>query len=965
MRWSVVWMLCLVSLPQAYAQITHTAEPQYNVVALRVEFAPDTSRFTTGDGTFEGLRFPLVPKVDPLPHDANYFQAHLDFLEHYIKTASAGRTTISTFLVPEVIQLEHPMADYSPTGEDSQSDAELSKLAALVRDSWTEADRVSTFNSAQLMQGNTALLLFHAGVGRDIKLTGTTLNKTPQDIPSVFINSELLEKLGVRGVAFKGIPVDHSMIIPRTETRPGVNSITDEAYLLELSINGLLAASFMSYLGVPDLFDTDTGESVIGPFGLMDPLGIFAYGGLFPPLPSAWTRVATGWVTPKKIQSSGTYDLRAGEVAKIEISRAEYFLLENRVRTPDDRGLTMQIVNDGASSVQTISQVRDDFNRFNIEAFQGGVVIQVNSYDYALPGWDSDQQQYNGGILIWHIDERQFSRTINNDPSMLAVDIEEADGAQDIGVDGKVGSPFDFYFEGNPASVSLPSGRVVRLYENRFGPDTNPNSGTNRGGDSFLTFENFSKSGPVMSFSFSKKNDGSVTELSTITLGEHIGAGGNVSATENYSAVFTGTEVLVPGAGRINASVRPAFDSGSITSIDVGNGTDVTFRRYAVHDQRLDVVESILLPTQLSARGPVVHYDGAHYILFSDADRSEVIRVSASNNIDSHDISDSGLGLVATDAAMYFFGQSQAGPLDEPPVWTYSLDGDAGHPVMGRDRTGLWGAIPLSKDMILLQPDGNVIQITAATYFDNDHFSKVLSIADLNQDGILDILTTAGNKVAAFSQGGALLPPFPIQIGAPAVSTPLVYESDEGVVVIVAATDGNVYALDLEQGGDTVSGFPLSAGYSLRATPHISSDSLTVVTQAGMLRSYRVKDVVRVLWSEQHGGGQNTSFISVGSEPVEPTSLLSITETYNWPNPIRDGSTFFRCMTSEASDVLITIIDAAGSFVDSFGFTTSAGVPREISWHTDAASGVYYARVKATSASGETDSHLVKLAIIR
>lgn len=41
----------------------------YDVVALRIEFQPDTSRFTTGDGTFEGPLYDgLEPSIDPLPH---------------------------------------------------------------------------------------------------------------------------------------------------------------------------------------------------------------------------------------------------------------------------------------------------------------------------------------------------------------------------------------------------------------------------------------------------------------------------------------------------------------------------------------------------------------------------------------------------------------------------------------------------------------------------------------------------------------------------------------------------------------------------------------------------------------------------------------------------------------------------------------------------------------------------------
>ena len=946
-------ILCLVLSSGANAQIAQPADPHYNILALRVEFAPDTSRFTTGDGTFAGLEFPLVPKVDPLPHDAAYFRAHLDFLAHYIRTASSGKTTLSTFLIPEVIQLDHPMESYSPVGPDSESDEELSKLARFVEESWIKANQVSIFDPTQLTFGKTAFLLFHAGVGRDIELIGTTLDKTPQDLPSIFIDMERFP--GGRKLEFKGIPLDHSMIIPRTETRAGENPITEKPYLLQLSINGLMAASFMNYLGVPDLFNTETGDSVIGPFGLMDPLGIFAYGGLFPPMPSAWTRTVLGWVMPMEIHHSGSYTLTAGQVAKIEVSQAEYFLLENRVRTPDTQGLILKL---STGETQTIPKITDEFNRFNLDAFRGGVVTQVNSYDFALPGRDADDIQYNGGILIWHIDERQFSRKGNNDPAMLAVDIEEADGAQDIGFDESIGSPFDFYFADNPASVLFPSGRTVRLYENRFGPDTNPDSRTNGGGDSFLELEDFSGAGPVMSFSFRKKNSG--TE---INLGVPVRAEGSLSTVDTHIAVFTGEKLLIPSLESIPARVRPALGAGHIGSMDAENNL---FMRYTIMNQRLDRIQRTALPTSLPVEGPVVFYEDAYYVLFSDGDRSEVLRISVENIVDSYHVgSGNAVGLVAADTGVYVFGDSHAGLPGFPATWTYELDDNAGYPALGRDRTGLWGVIPMPDRLLLLQTDGNVHSIVATDYFGENRFAKVAAMADVNQDGILDIVTTAGNMLVAFSQGGSLLAPFPIQMGGTVSSSPVVYQSNDTIIIVVASQDGNIYAYDLGQNGRTVQGFPLSAGYSVEGAPLLYRDSLWVVTRAGVLRSYRMPNIDRLLWSQHHGGGQNTGFVMLASQEVPSNMLLNAEETYNWPNPVRDGSTFFRCMTSEAADVSITIIDGAGFYIDSFSFATSAGVPHEVLWHTDAVSGVYYARVEATSRTGSKDSRLIKLAIIR
>jgi hypothetical protein len=953
----------LLLLTGANAQTVKPAAPYYDLVALRVEFAPDTSGFTTGDGTFSGLSLPIEPKVDPLPHDAAYFEAHLAFLEHYIRTASAGRTKVVTHLIPEVVRLDNPMATYSPIGVDSDSKSERSKLANLIRDAWTKADVESTFDPVRLLhRGNIAFILFHAGVGRDVELVGTTLDKTPQDLPSVFMGTNTLAELGVGGLTFRGLPVDHSLIIPRTETRSGVNAFTDEPYLLELSINGLLAASFISYLGVPDLFNTDTGESVIGPFGVMDPLGIFAYRGLFPPLPSAWTRTALGWATPKEIHDPGVYDLAAGDIARIEISEAEYFLLENRVRTSDDTGLMLHIFNEGTISTQRFSAVSDDFDRFNVQAFKGGVVTQASSYDFALPGRDADNQQYNGGILIWHIDERQFSRAVNNDPDALAVDIEEADGAQDIGFDGNIGSPFDFYFSDNPSSVALPSGLTFSLYENRFGPDTTPDSRTNEGGNSFLTLEDFSASGPIMSFSFQKEAGEHVTDAGTVALGTETTPGGSVGMVAGQRAVFTGTEAIVPGVGQVSALARPAYGAQGMAVVDDQDGS-ITFTEYEIIGERLTATRSVTLSAELPVGGPVVYYDNAHYAHFTGSDQSIVFRIAS--GVDRYDIDDRGLGLAATDEGVYFIGQSQAGPVGEVSTWTYMLGDDAGYPVMGRDRTGLWGAIPLSTALVVLQPDGETRRIAASAYLGDAVFSSSLAIADLDQNGVLDLITTAGNRVVAFSQGGALLPPFPIEIGASATSAPLIFQSDDAIIIVVSAADGNIYALDLDQKGRVVPGFPLSAGRAIKATSLILSDTLSVVTESGILRNYKLNNINQVLWAQQHGSGQNVSFVALAAKKDETAPLLNVAETYNWPNPIRDGHTFFRCLTSEASQISVTVVDAAGSLVGSLNFATSAGVPHEAAWNTSAASGMYFARVEATSVSGRTDSHLIKLAIIR
>ncbi len=60
------------------------------------------------------------------------------------------------------------------------------------------------------------------------------------------------------------------------------------------------------------------------------------------------------------------------------------------------------------------------------------------------------------------------------------------------------------------------------------------------------------------------------------------------------------------------------------------------------------------------------------------------------------------------------------------------------------------------------------------------------------------------------------------------------------------------------------------------------------------------------------------------------------------------------------------IVDLAGALVDELDAgSVRGGVPTELEWSTDAPSGVYFARITATTASGRKESQLIRMAIIR
>src|SRR5690625_6313263 len=88
--------------------------------------------------------------------------------------------------------------------------------------------------------------------------------------------------------------IDNSVIRPRTLSREG-DELSGKPYVLQLFANGLATALTGRYLGLPDLFHTETGHSGIGRFGLMDGAAMFSYRGLFPPEMSAWEKIYAGW----------------------------------------------------------------------------------------------------------------------------------------------------------------------------------------------------------------------------------------------------------------------------------------------------------------------------------------------------------------------------------------------------------------------------------------------------------------------------------------------------------------------------------------------------------------------------------------------------------------------------------------------------------------------------------------------
>ncbi len=479
------------------------------VLALMVDFQEDDDSRTSGTGKFGSIyEYDYGTEIlDPLPHDRTYFQQHLQFLENYVRKASGWKTILKAEVLDGVVTMPKKLGDYSFRKGESES-----PVAQFTIDAWTLAG--TQFPSARFGEYDM-FVIFHAGRGRDIDLTSSYgYDPTPLDIPSLSFTIDGYQRL--IGASFDGIDmpdgsrIRNCSVVPTTNIRE-IPYIDGSRGLLEITINGLLAASFGTYAGLPDLFDTETGKTGIGRFGLMDGEGIFAYGGICPPEPSAWEKQQLGWTFAREAAAgkqnyllTASDTLSTPDVLRVPITNREYWLLENRQRDLGGNGQLVTFVSGG--QVQQVRFPKDTlgFENSNVQQLKG-VIIDVEDFDWALPGGrvivDDNEIRVNGGILVWHIDENIIeeylsSNTVNTGRQIKGVDLEQAGGPQDIGLDIETvfgtetgtGSPLDYWSRDN----------ISPVYKNRFDLYSFPNTRANSGAFTHVKMDNFSSSGPIM-----------------------------------------------------------------------------------------------------------------------------------------------------------------------------------------------------------------------------------------------------------------------------------------------------------------------------------------------------------------------------------------------------------------------------------------------------------------------------------
>jgi len=839
------------------------------LLALRVEFRTDSVNTTTGNGRFD-LFTPTSPGIDSPPHHRSYFQAQLIALANYYAAASGGKLVLQAEVFPSAenaaYQLPHSMTYYSPGRASANADR---RLAELFRDAVQAADQIGGIDFSSF----DSFIIFHAGVGNDFSID---FDSTPNDVSSAFLTlADLHATIGNNDPSFAGIEVQggvfhvpDGLILPETQSQEGV----------EIGLLGTAALMFGHQLGLPNLFNTENGLPGIGRWGLMDQ-GSGNFQGLLPALPSAWERVFLGWEQPVTITNGENLSVAAAgsnsgtRVYKIPITDEEYYLIENRQR---------DVIPDGVAIGYDVNGTKVEFKYSadgSPELFfpQGtllGVITRVDEYDFGLPYAVNENRRVlpGAGILIWHIDERVIrenyaANRVNVDRDHRGVDLEEADGAQDLGrvygfldpgSGAENGVPEDAWWRSNPVITQFlrPNEPVT------FGPNTLPSTASNSGALSGIVLTNFSESQGTMTFSvrnafvldnFPQYAGGNSESLSPM-LADLTGDGNADIVVANSSGeIFAwqadGSKVIAnldsvlieQPNGRFVKSIAARFattgDSlfappaladlnGDGRAEVIAASKDGILRAWQAVDQDLDGRADLLWQLDLQA---------AIYTNLTVRQQSNIIFLAAGQT---------SLFAVSFDGQQ-IWRQTMPFPvrgislLDDSRILVTLLDGFAIFSDDGANLTpAAAGGVILDNpatasavadienddvlDVVLRDRKGR-LSIKNLDYSDKSGFpispiassnTGSVAIGDIDGDRRKEIVFLAVNKIYVYHFNGALANNFPQQLGSetspPHNIAPIIVDVDNDGAqdVIAAGPDGNVYAYNRD--GKLLDGFPLA-----------------------------------------------------------------------------------------------------------------------------------------------------------
>ncbi len=925
------------------------------VAVLRVQFREDNNRLTTGNGRFMIDTVTTDPyAIDPAPHNRTYFNDQLIAADNYFNAVSRGQVRIEARVFPRGLNaaytLPEEMAFYNPNTSNAAIDEGVARL-------FRDAIQLADTDDALVFADYDLVLVFHAGVGRDVDLG---FDETPQDIPSLFLTPRFLRDN--LGADFNGISVDNGQftvtqgaLLPETQNQAGY----------DLALTGFVVSNIGSYLGMKDLVSVREGRSGVGRFGLMD-VGLLNAAGLIPAPPSAYNRLLLNWerAVPLKTPSSQVSIPRylknddKKSVYEIAVNEDESFLLEYRGdRSVYLDSLQFELSRDRERTANYMEVLQTFLPERITVSDSSGVLLKVDDYDWGLGG---------AGMLIWHVDRsvirEQSDGFINDDPAHRGVDLEEADGSQDIGqaysildagFQSELGTPIDFWYKSNPSPI----------YKNEFSAESTPSSNSYRQrAPTGIKIFNFSEArAETMSFSFGRDyfESGFPKKLPGKPLA--LTAGGIENAATDY--IFTLNEGGLLTIFSREDSVSWALPTGGFNTLTLAD-RDENGR----YDALIATVDDSLFALELGAPLPSVPRNIFAPLLVPGISGAPVagsatITLPAGRNL-WHIGYDGLFTVVDYGVALKEATPGFTLPENISDAFDYSRLYYDGDDALREFRFS-------NAERRFYSVEDNVVDFTVG-----DSPRGGPAVVDIDGNGIVDILFVTETALYAYQLNGVPLSGFPVEpaLGAEErfVGTPLVYRDENDEVRVVAFTgNGSLYAWDAR--GERLEGFPLVTGGRLSRGAFIlqwdddPAAELFTVSDSGAVYAWELAATgsFTALWNAPRGDASRSA-APPRPAPIErnPGFILDASRVYNYPNPAKNNRTRIRYYLSQGAIVTIRIYDGSGFPVAEFPAPGNLNGFNEVEWRVDnVASGVYHCEVRA-EAGGKTESKIIKILVV-
>ncbi|MBN8704677.1 MAG: T9SS type A sorting domain-containing protein [Bacteroidetes bacterium] len=998
----------IVSLGQSPTRIAGDATGNYSVIAFMVDFQDETGtdRKDTDPLTYGTGKFVTTARdsgfLDSWPRNRTYFENHLTYLKNYWSRVSEGRLTISqTHVISSVITLPKKMKAYSAIGQTQPEG-----YASLISDFYAELDKnpllVQEMQDHYAGEGKTHFIIFHAGLGRDIDW-GSILggDPTPADLPSLFVNGQ--SDVPFLGKVFpSGLVIDHLSILPETLSRT-IESFGKEI-LLSFGINGVMIANFGNFLGLPDLYNTKTGASGVGSFGLMDGYGFFNFNGFIPSPPNVWEKYQLGWINPSVVDISqlpADWTIEPGEPLFIHLGERKYYLLEALARNPvpSEKGVTVTTADNGSLISTSFFTDKDEFYSYSQTGIKGVITDVSNPYWVIPAGINSNQDTINGGLLIWRLDDSQLSpgmttrsfSQLNSTTETKILKVVEADGSFDIGQTydlfsggggSETGTIFDYWYPGNIAPV----------YKNEFSTTSTPSSDWAYRIPSGLKLTNFARAGNGIKITLStdlksntliKSRD--VLKLNAYAINKFAG-NSFVQGGTLYSAVFISDSLLIFKEkvkifetivnGGINEPVFihegdsthfVCYNGGNVfnlVSVSNGAATSRTLRIPPIPGQDS---EWLINP------GPVVTGNKIVFLLISRPSQKVFIAEFPSGKIAE---------LVGTSGDNAFFPISNnifnwknKYFLLTPQSFGFSLSSEDKFVEVKNDfftKTAFADTIA-GQIFCILEGYKLVTYSIPSLLTETNHQAKITGeLTDSkgffisSPDGYIKFernKTDSLYKELKGFTGETQISSFPLTFQDEIQNVRVVETGTELVALI--KTNRSWFSKTLYSNDE-----PMALQFGLGDGNLVSGENWTVTTtllpdghsfERVVLNAKTVYPGFRI----RNYGNLQTGNTNLSQKQYSQTFNPNNEVIYSWPNPSSDGLVKFRLNLPFTGDGKITLLDLSGQKIGSINVSFSKNQETEWVWDTGRAqSGLYFASVEI-SGEGKSVSKVLKVVLIK